>query len=190
MRRERERENCSRRIATKSFFCSSCSPSLLACCARVECWLARFRATECLIESLIHVVCREGRAIEARFEEKEVLDLIPLTKATSSSSFLFNLNDSNNKNDGKTMSSCPLAKHCERNEISKIEAVLFDLDDTLYRIEEIPQRVRENIEGKKREEFFFLFIFNFLSFAFFFRSHVFVKILLFLFSLQLSWSTG
>lgn len=41
------------------------------------------------------------------------------------------------------MSTCPLASP----DRPAIEAVLFDLDDTLYRIEEIPQRVRENIEA-------------------------------------------
>lgn len=49
----------------------------------------------------------------------------------------------------KKMSSCPLASP----DRPPIEAVLFDLDDTLYRIETIPERVRENIEG----EFFILF---------------------------------
>ena len=47
------------------------------------------------------------------------------------------------------MSCCPLASP----DRPAIEAVLFDLDDTLYRIEAIPERVRENIEG---ESFFFL----------------------------------
>lgn len=44
----------------------------------------------------------------------------------------------------KKMSSCPLASP----DRPAIEAVLFDLDDTLYRIEAIPERVRENIEGE------------------------------------------
>ena len=48
------------------------------------------------------------------------------------------------------MSGCPLASP----DRPAIEAVLFDLDDTLYRIEAIPERVRENIEG---EDFFFFF---------------------------------
>ena len=41
------------------------------------------------------------------------------------------------------MPTCPLASP----DRPPIEAILFDLDDTLYRIEEIPERVRENIEG-------------------------------------------
>lgn len=65
------------------------------------------------------------------------------------------------------MSCCPLASP----DRPAIEAVLFDLDDTLYRIEAIPERVRENIEGEIFLSFFArcfsrrprLFLFAFFS---------------------------
>ena len=97
------------------------------------------------------------------------------------------------------MSTCPLASP----DRPAIEAVLFDLDDTLYRIEEIPQRVRENIEGESslflsRSLFFSRLDLDHLNFFPFFlllllRSHhpiIFLPFSLYHLGSQLSWSTG
>ena len=75
---------------------------------------------------------RRRRASERETEEK----------SSGFASFLKPLSTSKPKE--KNMPPCPLASP----DRPPIEAILFDLDDTLYRIEAIPERVRENIEGK------------------------------------------